>query len=169
MRFLSSTVELERIISDAQGVVYYGAHRLSELIGFYRCPTLSKNGQNGVFLASDDVLFPLCRLHDSLFIRSNVHELAAASDTVRSRSCWALIVNILSRSINNDIDTIELDRSTETALLWSSGGVKSLVLNQWNSTMTENESVLINAFTGNWRYVTQRPWQSSRNESFPII
>ena len=40
-----STVELERIISDAQGLIYYGAHTLSELIGEYKCPTLSKNGR----------------------------------------------------------------------------------------------------------------------------
>ena len=53
------------------------------------------------------------------------------------------------RSINNDINTIELARSTETALLWSSGGVKSLLLNQWKSTNHENESVLISIFAGN--------------------
>lgn len=51
------------------------------------------------------------------------------------------------RSINGS-DSIQLDRSTETALLWSSGGVKSILLNQWKSTMNENESVLINTFTG---------------------
>jgi hypothetical protein len=44
--FFLSTVELERIISEAQGVIYYGAHTLSELIGSYKCPTLSKNGNS---------------------------------------------------------------------------------------------------------------------------
>jgi len=56
------------------------------------------------------------------------------------------------RSIN-DSDLIQLDRSTETALLWSSGGVKSILLNQWKSTMNENESVLLNAFTGNYLFL----------------
>ena len=51
----SSTVELERLISDAQGVLYYGAHTLSELLGFYRCPTLSKNG-NGLFVSTDEII-----------------------------------------------------------------------------------------------------------------
>ena len=45
-KFSFSTVELERIISEAQGVIYYGAHTLSELVGSYKCPTLSKNGKN---------------------------------------------------------------------------------------------------------------------------
>ncbi len=48
-KFFFSTVELERIISEAQGVVYYGAHTLSELVGAYKCPTLSKNGKNSNF------------------------------------------------------------------------------------------------------------------------
>jgi hypothetical protein len=51
------------------------------------------------------------------------------------------------RSIN-DSNSIQLDRTTETALLWSSGGIKSILMNQWKSTMNENESVLINTFTG---------------------
>ncbi len=41
-----STVEVERIITEAQGVVYYGAHTLSQLVGSYKCPTLSKNGKS---------------------------------------------------------------------------------------------------------------------------
>lgn len=47
--FSFSTVELERIISEAQGVIYYGAHTLNELIGSYKCPTLSKNGKDFSF------------------------------------------------------------------------------------------------------------------------
>jgi hypothetical protein len=47
-----------------------------------------------------------------------------------------------------DDGTIQLDRSTEIALLWSSGGIKSILLNQWKSTIDENESALINTFTG---------------------
>jgi hypothetical protein len=47
--FFFSTVELERIISEAQGVVYYGAHTLNELVGPYKCPNLSKNGKNSNF------------------------------------------------------------------------------------------------------------------------
>jgi hypothetical protein len=49
MLFCFSTVELERIISEAQGVVYYGAHTLNELVGPYKCPNLSKNGKNSNF------------------------------------------------------------------------------------------------------------------------
>ncbi len=61
-----------------------------------------------------------------------------------------LLISIIKfddfRSIN-DRDSIQLDRSTEAALLWSSGGIKSILLNQWKSTVNENENVLINTFT----------------------
>ena len=51
MKFLftncfSSTGELERIISEAQGIVYYGVNTLNQLVGSFKCPTLSKNGEN---------------------------------------------------------------------------------------------------------------------------
>lgn len=52
----------------------------------------------------------------------------------------------------NDSNLAELDHATEIALLWSTGGTKSILLNQWKSTMTENESVLINLFTGKIYY-----------------
>ncbi|CAF1356153.1 unnamed protein product [Adineta steineri] len=110
-----NTVELERIISEAQGVVYYGAHTLSELVGPYKCPTLSKNGCT--ILCSFD------------------------------RTSTSFVNTPLSLINNNDHDSIQLDRSTETALLWSSGGVKSILLNQWKSTINENENILINTFT----------------------
>jgi len=109
-----NTVELERVVSDAQGVLYYGSHTLSELLGFHRCPTLSKTG---------------CSIICSF-----------------DRTSTSSLINSMS-SVNNDINSIELARSTETALLWSSGGVKSLLLNQWKSTFAENENVLINIFT----------------------
>ncbi len=48
--FFCSTVELERILSEAQGFVYYGAHTLSDLVGTYKCPTLSKNGKKFKYL-----------------------------------------------------------------------------------------------------------------------
>ncbi|CAF0762870.1 unnamed protein product [Rotaria sordida] len=108
-----STVELERIISEAQGVVYYGAHTLSELIGSYKCPTLSKNG---------------CTI------------LCSFDRTSTS------IINTPMSSLD-DSNSIELDDATRIALLWSSGGIKSILLNQWKSTMNENESLLINLFT----------------------
>jgi hypothetical protein len=56
---------------------------------------------------------------------------------------------ITYENFRSDNDSIQLNRSTEIALLWSSGGTKSILLNQWQSTMNENESVLINTFTGN--------------------
>ncbi|UJR28166.1 hypothetical protein I4U23_009420 [Adineta vaga] len=108
-----NTVELERIITDAQGVVYYGAHTLSELVAPYKCPTLSKNGCT--ILCSFD----------------------------RTSTCY---VNNAPPALMNEYDSIQLDRSTEIALLWSSGGVKSIILNQWKSTMNENETVLTNTF-----------------------
>ncbi|CAF4378523.1 unnamed protein product, partial [Rotaria sp. Silwood2] len=108
-----NTVELERIISEAQGIVYYGAHTLSELIGPYKCPTLSKNG---------------CTILCS-FDRTSTSTISTPMSSL------------------DDRNSIELDHATETALLWSSGGIKSILLNQWKSTMNENESLLINVFT----------------------
>ncbi|CAF4722909.1 unnamed protein product [Rotaria sp. Silwood1] len=108
-----NTVELERIISEAQGIIYYGAHTLGELLGSYKCPTLSKNG---------------CTI------------LCSFDRTSTST------INTPISSLNEN-DSIELDHATETALLWSSGGIKSILLNQWKSTMNENESLLINIFT----------------------
>ncbi|CAF4031131.1 unnamed protein product, partial [Rotaria sp. Silwood2] len=108
-----NTVELERIISEAQGIVYYGAHTLSELIGPYKCPTLSKNG---------------CTILCS-FDRTSTSTISTPMSSL------------------DDSHSIELDHATETALLWSSGGIKSILLNQWKSTMNENESLLINVFT----------------------
>ncbi|CAF3399137.1 unnamed protein product [Rotaria socialis] len=108
-----STVELERIISEAQGIIYYGVHTLSELVGSYKCPTLSKNG---------------CTILCSLD-RTSTSNLNTPTSSL------------------NDSHSIDLDQATETALLWSAGGVKSILLNQWKSTMNENENLLINLFT----------------------
>ncbi|CAF2010699.1 unnamed protein product [Rotaria magnacalcarata] len=108
-----NTVELERIISEAQGIIYYGVHTLSELVGSYKCPTLSKNG---------------CTILCSLD-RTSTSNLSTPTSSLNNSNC------------------IELDQATETALLWSAGGVKSILLNQWKSTMNENESLLINLFT----------------------
>ncbi len=56
-------------------------------------------------------------------------------------------------SLEKNNSSIQLDRSTETALLWSAGGIKSILLNQWKSTINENESILINAFTGKYIFI----------------
>lgn len=47
------------------------------------------------------------------------------------------------------VDSIQLDRSTEIAMLWTLGGIKSILLNQWKSTMSENEDIIMDLFTCN--------------------
>ncbi|CAF1033824.1 unnamed protein product, partial [Didymodactylos carnosus] len=56
-------------------------------------------------------------------------------------------VNETNRNTIQNWNEIQLDRSTENALLLSCGAFKLILQNQWTATLNENETSIINTFT----------------------